>query len=124
MEFTEEDYKLVHAAMKDATKGFTSIPRGYDREDLIQEGALVVWQAFEKGRYNKDKGAKSTFIYKVIKDRYFDLIKSANRDKRKIEQHTLSYDDQVTVAAIESGGGKKDPRVSLKQDYEGFNKED
>lgn len=121
MDWTDEHNKLVYSAMKKATSGFSSLPRGYEKEDMIQEGAVAVWQALEKGGHDPKKGALSTFMFKVVKDKYRDLIRAANRDKRKAEQETIPYDDQITGAALLEGKKKNSPRDEIDRDYYGEN---
>ncbi len=92
MDWSDDDEKLVNGAVKVATKNFKSKPRGYDREDLLQEGRLAWWQAMET--HDPAKGAKSTLIFTVVRRKIYDLIRAGNTDKRRIHQHTVPFSEE------------------------------
>jgi len=94
IEWTEEDDKLIYSAVKKYTRDFTSIPGGYNREDVLQEAAQA-WakRLMTKGGHDPAKGKKSTLLYRVVQNTIQDLIKAANTDKRKIIQHEAKFED-------------------------------
>ncbi len=92
------------------------MPRGYDREDMIQEGRLAWFKAREKFNPNREK---TTYVYQVIDNHIKNLIRDGNRQKRKIAQHTISYDEIVTEEMLWKGIAKGDPRGNIDKDYSG-----
>ncbi len=109
MNWTAEDEKLIYAAVKKATRGFKFIPRGYEIEDLLQEGALAWWQAMDK--HNPDHGAKSTFLFTVVRRQIIDLIRGGDTDKRKAGRDSIEYIDGVTPMEPSYGNRKISPEL-------------
>jgi hypothetical protein len=117
LEWSLEDEKLVKAAIKKYTKNFKSIPRGYDREAMLQEGRLK-WAAV-KDKHAENKGKKSTYCFNVIQNQIRDLIRAGNTDKRKIEQYTLEYIEGVTEGEfLNKPPGDHQARLSKQYDGE------
>jgi len=73
------------------------MPRGYDRDDVLQEGALA-WLEY-RDRLNKLKGKKTTLLYKVVNGRICDLIRTNNTGKRNSERDSIPYIDGFTPTA-------------------------
>ena len=123
--FPEEDWslddeKLIKAAVKKFTSNYKSLPRGYDREDMLQE-ARQKWAAV-KDKHDSSKTKKSTYCYRVVQNQIRDLVRAGNYDKRRIEQNTLEYNEEVTNKAIARMAGwtkKPDPRGRIDIDYNG-----
>ena len=119
-EWSLEDEKLIKKAVKKFTSNYTSMPRGYDREDMIQE-ARRKWAAV-KDRHESEKSARSSYCFRVVQNQIRDLVRAGNYDKRKIEQKTLHYDEAATNKAIAQAEGykkKADPRGRLDVKYNG-----
>jgi DNA-directed RNA polymerase specialized sigma subunit len=116
IEWTEEDEKITRAAIKKATQNYISMPRGYEREDMLQEGRLAWLKAKEKYDHNRKK---TTFAFKAISNHVKNLIIAGNTDKRKIAQYLLSYDEVITEEIFWKGIAKGDPRGNIDKDYSG-----
>ena len=77
----------------DYEKDITAKAKSYfvpnmDWEDIAQELRLAVWQKSQK--YNPTKAGERTFVIRIIRNRLIDLIRTANRKKRFIDNHHLS----------------------------------
>jgi hypothetical protein len=117
LEWNIDDEKMVSAAIKKFTKNFKSLPRGYDREAMLQEGRLK-WAAV-KDKHAENKGKKSTYCFKVIRNQITDLIRAGNTDKRKIEQYTLEYIKGITEGEfLNKPPGDHQARLSKQYDGE------
>jgi len=67
----------------------TNIP-GLDWEDIAQELDIALWRNLNKFK-GINNASERTFAQKVMKNRIFDLAKSANRQKRHLDSHHLVF---------------------------------
>lgn len=63
----------------------------FEKEDLLQEMALVIVQAAEAYREDQQCGF-DTYVTRCIKNRFLVMVKSALADKRKININCVSMD--------------------------------
>jgi len=119
IEWTEEDDKLIYSAVKKYTSNFTSLPAGHTREDVLQEAAQA-WakRLTNKGGHDPAKGKKSTLLYRVVQNTIQDLIKAANTDKRKVNQHLAEFNDVYSIDGYGKAIGPSNKENAGKQ-YEG-----
>ena len=62
--------------------------------DLLQE-CLTHW-FYVKSKYNpKREASRKTFMGKIIRNKLMDLVREKDTDKRKISEHTISYDQPM-----------------------------
>ncbi len=116
LEWNEEDEKIVKAAVRKHTQNYRSMPRGYEREDMLQEGRLAWFKAKEKFDTNRKI---TTYAFTAISNHIKNLIVAGNTDKRKIAQVMLTYDEIATEEMLWKGISKGDPRGNIDKDYSG-----
>lgn len=71
--------------------------QGDDFEDLLQE-CLIHW-LFAKDKYDPACDAsRQTFMARVLKNKVLDIIKDHERDKRKVQQNSVSLFQPICEA--------------------------
>ena len=94
MDWTIEEEKLIYTAVRRATSGFTFLPRGYEKEDLLQEGAIAWFLA--RDDWDRDRSKMSTFLYDVIYKHIRDIIRKGDAEKRASDKYAIKYLDGIT----------------------------
>ncbi len=93
MNWSQDEEKLIYYATRRATSGFLAIPRGYEKEDILQEVAA----AWVKTRENYNVNyALSTQIYRVALATVNNLYKMNGRIKRQGDLHAIKYMENFT----------------------------
>lgn len=92
--------KYTPAMRAIARQGFRAIP-GYEQVDLENDLLEALWRACMN--YDPNQGAKfDTFVRNCWHNTFADLIKTAHRDKRRIDFDTESLDvDSVRMVVAE-----------------------
>ncbi|MCX6734506.1 MAG: hypothetical protein NTZ25_01185 [Candidatus Peregrinibacteria bacterium] len=64
---------------------------GYDWEDIAQELRIALWRKLPK--FLAKKASERTFADRIMRSRIIDLNRTANRQKRFLDNNHLSYED-------------------------------
>lgn len=97
MDWTMEEQKLIYSAVRRATSGFTFMPRGYERDDLLQEGAIAWFMA--RDGWSEERGKLSTFLYNVVSRHIRGIIRKGDAEKRASDKYAIKYLDGITPYA-------------------------
>jgi hypothetical protein len=86
------------------------MPRGYEKEDLLQEGALK-WLE-RRDDWDSSISQKSTFLFKVVIEHIYRIISECNNYKHLANRDSLSLVDGLTPCIVtfkacdsKNGGG-------------------
>lgn len=71
---------------------------GGDKDDLMQEGLIGLYNAIRKYDLESDLEFKY-FARRCVRNSILDAVKSANRDKHKSLNDSVSYDSVMEIAA-------------------------
>jgi DNA-directed RNA polymerase specialized sigma24 family protein len=95
MNLFEDESKMVYCAVRRVTSDFQAMPRGYEKNDLMQEGWLA-WLEYRDG-WSEGRGAISTFLYRVVEMKIKWLIRKSNYQKRVGFRDSISFIDDITL---------------------------
>jgi len=73
-------------------KAKTSRIPNMEWQDVAQELDITLWQKLSKFQ-GRNNASERTFAVKVMRNKILDLVKSANRQKRFIDNYHLSLDE-------------------------------
>jgi len=80
--------------------------------DLVQEAMLAIWQ--KAPLYNLDKGSAQTWIFTLVRNRCFDMLR-----KRKRQPDTIAADDiwplEDAVEFSENPEQRQDAEIGMRQ---------
>lgn len=95
MSWSEDESKMIYCAVRRVTSDFQAMPRGYERNDLLQEGACAWLRVRDK--WSSRRGRKSTFLYRVVEDRVREIMRTGNLAKRVGFRDSISFIDDITI---------------------------
>lgn len=71
-------------------KAKTSRITGFDWQDIAQELDITLWKNLGKFQ-GRNNASERTFAVRIMRNKIFDLAKTANRQKRFIDSHHLLF---------------------------------
>lgn len=86
---SEEVNRLIQGAVSKYFKWFP--PNVPTFEDAVQE----CWIAYLESNYEPEKGELSTFIFQVVKRKYQNLLRDANRDRRSANNEAMEFVEEI-----------------------------